>query len=87
MRCGNSFGTENSMKKISVVLAVSLALGQTAGEADAATKKTGRSAYSAAQQKAYFEAALKWCRKEVGASVHYVQVTYTPRVMFHCHYY
>jgi preprotein translocase subunit SecG len=86
-RCGNSLGTEMLMKKFVAVLAIAFATTAIAGSFDTASAKSGRSAYSAAQQKKFFDEALRLCRKSYGDRLHSVQVDYSKGVRYWCTHY
>lgn len=76
------------MRFLTVCLAAAMVIAGAGLEAEAATKKKGRSAYTKEQQKKFYEYALKVCRKEYGTSLHYVKVDYStspPRLW--CYHY
>jgi hypothetical protein len=67
---------EGDMKHTATLMALMLMLAIGAGDGIAATKKK-RSDFTKQQQKAFFDQALKLCRKKHGASLHDVKVDYT----------
>jgi hypothetical protein len=71
------------------ILAIALAAGMAfASIADAKPLRKGskRSDYTAAEQAAFYKAALAACRKEFGTRVHSVKVNYA-RATYTCVYY
>ena len=66
------------MKKLAVLAALAAIAYSPAFDAEAASKKkvSSRSDYSKAQQKKYFDEALKLCRKAYGGHLHHVVVDY-----------
>lgn len=72
-----------------LIIFVTLALLATSPflEAGAASKKaSNRSDYTAAQQKKFYEEALRAWRKKYGARLHYAKVDYRKR-QYICYYY
>jgi hypothetical protein len=67
------------MKKLFTALTMSLLVIAMAGEADAKSKPGKRADYSRAKQKAFYEEALKVCRKKYRSSLHNVEVDYFHR--------
>ncbi len=73
------------MQKTFLALGLSLAVGLAmAGDASAFKKK--RSDYTKAQQKEFFDYALKQCRKKFGAQLHEVKVNYGKNQYICYHY-
>jgi hypothetical protein len=67
------------MKKLFTALTMGLLVIAMAGEADAKSKSAKRANYSKVQQKAFFDEAMKVCRKKYRASLHNVEVDYVHR--------
>jgi hypothetical protein len=78
------YQAEDKMNRTATALAITLLLTLASGESLAAGKK--RSDYTKAQQKAFYEEALKWCRKKFGARLHEVKVDYA-KGRYGCTYY
>ena len=76
------------MKTYVVLAALAALVFSPAFEAGAASKKktSSRSDYSKAQQKKYFDEALKLCRKAYGGHLHHVVVDYR-RKKYVCYHY
>lgn len=75
------------MRFLTFSLAAAMAFASAGMDAEAATKK-GRSSFTKEQQKKFYEQALKGCRKQFGARLHYVKVDYSgPRPRYWCYYY
>jgi hypothetical protein len=63
------------MNRTVTALAITLLMTLASGESFAAGKK--RSDFTKAQQKAFFQEALKACRKKYGSRLHDVKVDYS----------
>ncbi len=76
------------MKKLFVLATLAALAFSPVIEADAASKKKtpSRADYSKAQQKKYFDEALKICRKKYGSNLHRVVVDYKKRQYVCWHY-
>jgi hypothetical protein len=78
---------DSILKKFLVSAAIVLFAFSSVLEADAASKKPGtRSTYSKAQQKKFYDQALKLCRKAYGADLHFVRVDYR-KLRYVCYHY
>ena len=75
------------LKKLIIFTAFALLAVSPVLDADAASKKPGnRSDYTQAQQKKFYDEALKACRKRFGAQLHFVRMDYKKRRSV-CYYY
>ncbi|MDO8354448.1 MAG: hypothetical protein Q7T14_13390 [Aestuariivirga sp.] len=76
------------MKKLIVLAALAALAFSPVLEVEAASKKktSSRSDFSKAQQKKYFDEALKLCRKAYGGHLHHVIVDYR-RKKYVCYHY
>lgn len=76
------------MKKLFILVALAALAFSPAFDAEAASKKKtpSRSDYSKAQQKKFFDEALKRCRKRFGMQLHFVRVNYKKNQYICYHY-
>lgn len=76
------------MKKFIVLAALAALAFSPALESEAASKKKSpsRAEYTKAQQKKFFDEALKRCRKRFGTQLHFVRVNYTKN-QYVCYHY
>lgn len=76
------------MKKLIVLAALAALAFAPVHEADAASKKKtqSRSDFTKAQQKKFFDEALKLCRKKYGGHLHHVVVNYKKNQYICYHY-